>query len=104
MSSMNVAKANDKLFVGRLRHALSPTGNAGDAVFRGLMFGAALLILIIVGGMIIALAVESLPSIREFGFGFLTSREWNPIKNEFGALPFIYGTVVSSLLALLISV
>lgn len=105
MENRSAAKANDKLkFVGRLRHALSPTGNAGDAVFRGLMFGAALLILLIVGVMIIALAVESLPSIREFGFGFLTSREWNPIKNEFGALPFIYGTVVSSLVALLISV
>jgi phosphate transport system permease protein len=74
---------------------LSPTGNVGDAIFRSLMFGAALLILIIVGGMITALAV---------GLGFLTSSEWNPIKNEFGALPFIYGTIVSSLLALLISV
>ena len=105
MENRSAAKANDKLkFVGRLRHALSPTGNARDAVFRSLMFGAALLILLIVGVMIIALAVESLPSIREFGFGFLTSREWNPIKNEFGALPFIYGTVVSSLVALLISV
>jgi phosphate transport system permease protein len=89
---------------GRLRRTLSPTGNAGDAIFRGLMFSAALLVLVVVGGMIVALAVKSLPSIRQFGFGFLWSSEWNPVKNEFGALPFIYGTVVSSLLALLISV
>jgi phosphate transport system permease protein len=43
-------------------------------------------------------------SIRQFGFHFLISRQWNPIKGEFGALPFIYGTIVSSLIALLISV
>jgi len=87
-----------------LRRLLSPTGNAGDAVFRAMMFGAALLVLIIVGSMILALASHSTLSIREFGFGFLTSREWNPIKGQFGALAFIYGTVASSLIALLISV
>lgn len=43
-------------------------------------------------------------SIREFGFGFITGREWNPVLEEFGALPFIYGTLVSSFVALLISV
>jgi len=54
--------------------------------------------------MLIALASDSMLSIREFGFHFLISRQWNPIKGEFGALPFIYGTIVSSLIALLISV
>jgi phosphate transport system permease protein len=105
MGNRSVTAEDDKLkFVGHLRRALSPTGNAGDAVFRGLVFFAALLILLIVGGMIFALASKSMLSMREFGFGFLTSREWNPVKGEFGALPFIYGTVVSSLIALLISV
>jgi len=83
---------------------LSPTGNAGDAIFRGLMFCAALLILLIVGGMIVALALKSLPAIRQFGISFLTTQQWNPIKNEFGALPFIFGTLVSSALALLIAI
>ena len=86
------------------RRALSPTGNAGDAVFRGLMFAAALLLVLIVATMIFALASRSMPSIRQFGLGFLTSTEWNPVKNEYGALPFVYGTIVSSLIALLISV
>src|SRR5882762_9714853 len=105
MGSISATTGSDKLkFVGRLRHGLSPTGNAGDAIFRGLMFCAALFVLLVVVGMVLALAVKSLPSIRQFGFGFLWSREWNPIRDEFGALPFIYGTVVSSLLALLISV
>src|SRR6202521_4980915 len=86
------------------RRRLSPTGNTGDAIFRVLIFGVALLMVLIVGAMIIALAAHSMLSIRQFGFGFLTGREWNPIKGQFGALAFVYGTIVSSLIALLISV
>jgi phosphate transport system permease protein len=86
------------------RRTLSPTGNAGDAVFRSLMFAAALVLLVIVGAMIFALASKSMLSIRHFGLGFITSREWNPVRNQFGALPFIYGTLMSSLIAILISV
>ena len=54
--------------------------------------------------MIILMASSSMLSIREFGWGFLTGVSWDPIKGQFGALPFIYGTVVSSLLALIIAV
>jgi phosphate transport system permease protein len=96
---------NDKLkFVGQWRRRLSPTGNAGDAVFRAIIFAVAFLLLLIVGAMILALASHSMLSIRQFGFGFLTNREWNPIQGQFGALAFIYGTIVSSLIALAISV
>ncbi len=87
-----------------MRRSLSPTGNSGDAIFRVLLFLSALLMLLVVGGMIVALASESMLSIRGFGFAFLTSSEWNPIKGQYGALPFVYGTIVSSLVALLISV
>jgi phosphate transport system permease protein len=86
------------------RRALSATGNPGDAVFRGVLFLSALGILFIVGGMIVAIAINSGPSIRAFGFSFLTSSSWAPIQGQFGALPFIYGTIVSSTLALLIAV
>src|ERR1700752_1644490 len=86
------------------RRLLSPTGNTGDAIFRVLMFLMAMLMVSIVVAKVIALTSDSLMSIRQFGFGFLLGREWNPVKGEFGALPFIYGTVVSSLIALLISV
>src|SRR5260370_31035824 len=89
---------------GKWRSLLAPTGNAGDAVYRALMFAAALLLLLIVGSMILALASHSTLSIRQFGSDFLTSREWDPVKGQFGALAFIYGTVASSLIALLISV
>jgi phosphate transport system permease protein len=83
---------------------LSPTGNFGDAIFRAAMFGAALLVVVIVITMIGSLAWHSTLSIKQFGFGFLTTREWDPVKGHFGGLAFIYGTIVSSLIALLISV
>ena len=107
MSQLNSAfrpRTDDSRLGTRLWHALSPTGNMGDAVFRSLLLGAALLMIVIVCAMILALASESMLSIRQFGFGFLTGRVWNPIKGSFGALPFVYGTIVSSLIALLISV
>lgn len=89
---------------GTLWRALSPTGNKGDAIFRVVLLVAAVLMLVIVGTMILALAAKSMLSIRHFGFAFVTGREWNPIRSEFGALPFIYGTIVSSLIAIVISV
>src|ERR1043166_5791167 len=105
---MSAVTGGDKLdFVGQhstWRRVLSPTGNTGDAVFRVLMFASALLIVGIVVGKLVALSADSMLSIRTFGFHFLTSQQWNPIKGEFGALPFIYGTLTSSLIALLISV
>ncbi|HEY6121437.1 MAG TPA: hypothetical protein VIV66_15870, partial [Pyrinomonadaceae bacterium] len=88
----------------KVRRILSPTGNAGDALFRTLMFSTALLMFVIITAMITALADNAMLSVRQFGFRFLTSQTWDPIKGEFGALPFIYGTLVSSLIALLISV
>src|SRR5215204_4705073 len=86
------------------RRVLSPTGNTGDGVFRILMLLIALFMVGVVIAMVCALAADSMPSIRQFGFGFLISERWDPIHGEFGALPFIYGTVASSLIALLISV
>jgi len=68
------------------------------------MFLAALLVLLLVGSMIVALTVKSLPAIRLFGLSFLISQEWNPAADHFGALAFIYGTIVSSAIALLIAV
>lgn len=88
----------------RWRRALSPTGNTGDTIFRAALFLSALLLLLLAMAMIAAMAVNSKLSLHQFGFGFLTSRSWNPIKNEFGALPFIYGTVMSSVIALVIAV
>ena len=104
---MSGAIENDELKFGRSsnwRRVLSPTGNTGDAVFRILMFLVALFMVAIVIAMVWALTADSMLSIRQFGFGFLTGQKWNPISGEFGALPFVYGTVASSLIALAISV
>ncbi len=90
--------------LSRLSHALSPTGNRGDAIFRLLLLTVATLMLVIVAAMIIALAYKSRLSISQFGFGFITGTDWDPVKAEFGALAFIYGTIMSSLIAILISV
>jgi phosphate transport system permease protein len=98
------ADAKRATFLWNLQRKLSPTGNTGDAIFRVLLLAAASLMLVIVSTMILALAWKSLLSIRQFGFRFLTASEWNPVTSEFGALAFVYGTIVSSLIALLISV
>jgi phosphate transport system permease protein len=56
--------------------------------------------------LVIALTVafRALPAIQQYGLGFLFSSDWNPVKEEYGALPMIYGTIVSSAIALLIAV
>ncbi|HUQ31978.1 MAG TPA: phosphate ABC transporter permease subunit PstC [Pyrinomonadaceae bacterium] len=86
------------------RRALSPTGSRGDAVFRSLLFLSAIVMLLIATSMIVVMYSNSRLSINHFGWGFLTGREWNPVRNEFGGLPFIYGTVMSSIIALVIAV
>lgn len=75
-----------------------------DAAFRTLTKGAAYLVLILLGGVILSLIIGSLPALREFGFSFLTSQSWNPVTEKFGALAPIYGTIVTSVLALLLAV
>jgi phosphate transport system permease protein len=75
----------------------------GDVLFAGTtrLFAAGVLILL--AGIIVSLIVVAWPSIRHFGFGFLLSSEWNPSKERFGALVPAYGTLVTSLIALLIA-
>ena len=75
----------------------------GDKIFRFFLASCASLILLIVVGMIAVMTSNSWLSIERFGIGFLFGTVWDPIKGEFGAMPFIYGTLVSSLLALLIA-
>jgi phosphate transport system permease protein len=76
----------------------------GDTIFRQLTRNAAILVLLLLSGVIISLIDGSIPAFRTFGFGFLTSERWNPVTDNFGALPAIYGTIVTSLIAMLIAV
>jgi phosphate transport system permease protein len=75
-----------------------------DNVYRRLTRSAAIGVLIILGGVILSLFIGSLPALREFGFSFLTEQRWNPVTEKFGALAPVYGTVVTSFIAMLIAV
>ena len=76
----------------------------GDAAFRVLTRAAALTVLGVLAGVIIALVIGALPALRTFGLGFLGTERWNPVTENFGALAPIYGTLVTSAIAMLISV
>ncbi len=77
--------------------------SSSDKVYRILLTACAALILVIVLTMLVVIGQGSWLSIKEFGFSFLYGQVWDPVKGEFGALPFIYGTVVSSVIAVLIA-
>ncbi len=83
---------------------MAQTGTLGDKIFKTVMLIFASTILLMVAGMVYMMVVNSMPTISRFGLGFLTGVEWKPAENIFGALPFIYGTIVSSVIALIISV
>jgi phosphate transport system permease protein len=76
----------------------------GDGIFRGVTLIAASTVLVLLVGVIVALVHGSLPAWRVFGLEFLTSERWNPVTEKFGALPAIYGTLVTSFIAMLIGV
>lgn len=103
MSGVSTVQAPHRLprsFFSLLRVTRSTTGLRGDNAFRGLTLVAALLILAIVLGIVIALLNESRLAMSAFGWGFVIGQNWDPVAQEFGALPFIYGTVVTSVVAL----
>jgi phosphate transport system permease protein len=76
----------------------------GDTAFRLLTKSAAVGVLIILGGVMFSLIDGSLPALRAFGLDFLLEQRWNPVTEKFGALAPIYGTLVTSLIAMLIAV
>jgi len=76
----------------------------GDLIFFNLTRFFALLTLLMLFGIIMSLVMGAWPSLSKFGFGFLWSDDWNPPQEKFGALIPIYGTVVTSLIALIIAV
>ncbi|TCP09818.1 phosphate ABC transporter permease PstC [Caldimonas thermodepolymerans] len=76
----------------------------GDRVFAALAHGAALLTLALLAGIIAALAVGAAPAIEAFGLRFLWSADWDPVQDRYGGLVMIYGTLMTSFIALLIAV
>jgi phosphate transport system permease protein len=84
--------------------ALPAPSRVGDRVFHGLTFFAAVAVALLFLFVTYVLWRGSHLSIEKFGWRFLISSEWDPVAEEYGALPFIYGTVVSSAIALIIAV
>ncbi|HEY5607104.1 MAG TPA: phosphate ABC transporter permease subunit PstC [Alphaproteobacteria bacterium] len=77
---------------------------AVDRVFHGVTLAAAIIVLMLLAGVIVALFDGALPALRQFGVGFIVNEVWNPVTEQFGALAPIYGTLITSLIAMLIAV
>jgi len=73
-------------------------------LFKGATLAAALLVLLLLGGVVLSLLHGSWPAFSHFGFSFLTREIWNPVTDEYGALAPVYGTLVTSLIAMLIAI
>ena len=78
--------------------------NLPDALFAAFTFLCALSVLAVVALVFVELAQNSALSMRQFGWNFFVGTDWNPVSGNFGALPFIFGTLVSSALALALAV
>jgi phosphate transport system permease protein len=76
----------------------------GDALFRGVTLLFAIIVLLILSGVIVTLLAGAWPALRHFGFGFLVTQSWNPVTEKFGALAPIYGTLITSAIAMLIGI
>jgi len=101
---MDSSRAGKSLSAGISDNRPVSRARIGDAIFSRLTLFFGLLIVVILMGLLIVLNIDAWPAIQKFGLSFLTSTEWNPVKDEFGALPAIYGTLLSSLIGLLIAV
>ncbi|WP_241612081.1 phosphate ABC transporter permease PstC [Rosenbergiella epipactidis] len=86
------------------RSSFKAPSKYGDVIFSLLVKVAALIVLLMLGGIIVSLMISSWPSIHQFGFSFLWTKTWDAPNEQFGALVPIYGTLVTSAIALLIAV
>ena len=85
--------------LGRVR-----TRGSGDRIFRALVAAAAGFVLVSLVAAALSMLAGGLPAFQKFGVGFLTRSVWNPVTHEFGALVPIYGTIVTSVISMLIAV
>ena len=100
-----MAALTDQIALTRDRaSARKKPGGLGDSLFRAASYGAALLVLFVLAGILASIAYGAWPAFNEFGFGFITSSAWNIGQEQYGALVAIVGTLASAVIALLIGV
>ena len=97
--SSSTASADSDLAATRRSSA-----STGDRIFAGLCKGAGIFVLILLGAIIVELFIGGWPAFRAFGLSFVWGANWDPVAEEFGAIVPIYGTIITSILALLLAV
>ncbi len=106
-----MSNAISSLFAGFKKSPLGDLGGLGfkglssDKITKAVLLLSSFIILLVAGGMVYSLVEGAIPAFKEFGVGFIFSNNWNPTSGSenYGALPFIAGTIITSVLALLIS-
>ncbi len=98
---LNQTNASSQAGAMRLRYR--PKFTLSEGAFRKILYLAGISVLVLLIAIFLSLLLASLPSIKALGFRFLTGSTWNPVTSQFGALPFLVGTLVTSFFALLIS-
>jgi len=86
------------------RPANPPRARVFDGLFQGATWFFAVFILLLLAAVLASLVVGALPALRKFGWGFVVSSSWNPVTEQFGALPAIAGTLITSSIAMLIGI
>jgi phosphate transport system permease protein len=86
-----------------VRDSGTASGFSGDRIFKMITLGFAFSIILILVLITAGMAVESIPALKQFGWKFLTGSNWDAVQGQFGALPYIWGSIVSSLLAIVIA-
>jgi phosphate transport system permease protein len=85
----------------RLRHGGGT--DAGDRVFRMVVLAAAACVPLLLAGIFILLLLDAMPAVTRYGLGFLVSSDWDPVSEKFGAAAYVFGTVVTSMIGVLIA-
>jgi phosphate transport system permease protein len=94
----------DQVMKAQARARPRRASGQGDVIFKALAQGSGVFVLLLLGAIIVLLFLGALPALRAAGPGFLVSPAWNPVTERFGALVSVYGTLVSSVLALILAV
>ncbi len=90
--------------MANIKNSMRSPSKVGDLIFDNVVRLSGIFVLLLLSGIIVSLIIASWPSIKEFGLPFLWDKNWDPPMDEYGALVPIYGTIITSVIALVIAV